>query len=141
GQQTLVPARQWLSADGRFHYLGGELPLPEPWAHRAADLARRALSVIKGLRGYIGVDLVLGEKVDGSGDQVMEINPRLTTSYVGLRVLAQSNLAEAMLHLALGKTTSKLDWRPITVRFWPDGRIVEQSGMGTQTPSIRSWLR
>ena len=32
-----------------------------------------------------------------SGDRVIEINPRLTTSYVGLRALARFNLAEALL--------------------------------------------
>ena len=50
-----------------------------------------------GLSGYVGVDVVLGN--DGR-DWAIEINPRLTTSYVGLRALAGFNLAEAMLAVA-----------------------------------------
>src|SRR5205807_371781 len=36
----LLPARQHLSADGRFHYQGGSLPLPPGLARRATELAR-----------------------------------------------------------------------------------------------------
>ena len=54
----------------------------------------------------MGVDLVLGREPDGSEDFVIEINPRLTTSYVGLRAAARSNLAEAMWHVAQGETQS-----------------------------------
>ncbi len=53
--------------------------------------------------GYVGVDLVLGREPDGSQDAVIEINPRLTTSYVGLRTAATSNLAEAMWRIAQGE--------------------------------------
>ncbi len=76
----LVPARQHLSNDGRFRYRGGQVPLPGDLGRRAVELARRALEQIPGLFGFVGVDLVVGEV-----DQVIEINPRLTTSYVGLR--------------------------------------------------------
>ena len=55
------------------------------------------------LRGYVGVDLVLGPAEDGSRDVVLEVNPRLTTSYVGLSCLAKGNLAAEMLAAAEGK--------------------------------------
>jgi tyramine---L-glutamate ligase len=108
----LLPATQELSANGRFHYRGGRLPLPAPLAGRAVDLSRRAVAAVPGLRGYVGVDLVLGE-----ADWVLEINPRLTTSYVGLRVLARSNLAEAMLHAAMGEELPNLLWQSGSVQF------------------------
>ena len=77
----LLPAKQQLSEDGRFHYRGGIVPLPQDLADRAVRLARRAVAAVPGLRGYVGVDLVLGDE----GESVIEVNPRLTTSYLGLR--------------------------------------------------------
>ena len=54
-------------------------------------------------QGYVGIDLVLGSAEDGSADVVVEINPRLTTSYVGLRQLLKTNLAAAMIEAAAGR--------------------------------------
>jgi predicted ATP-grasp superfamily ATP-dependent carboligase len=112
----LLPARQILSDDGRFRYLGGEMPLPTPLAERAVTLAGRAVRSVQGLAGYVGVDLVLGPAEDGSADAIIEINPRLTTSYIGLRQLAESNLAEAMLRVACGENVD-LIWCEGSCRF------------------------
>ena len=49
-----------------------------------------------------GVDMILGTDSFGSGDFVVEINPRLTTSYLGLRAACRDNLASAMLSAANG---------------------------------------
>jgi predicted ATP-grasp superfamily ATP-dependent carboligase len=113
---ALLPARQHLSRDGRFRYEGGSLPLPEPLASRALRLARQAVAGIDGLYGYVGVDLVLGEGEDGD-DYAIEINPRLTASYLGLRQLCQQNLAELMLRLAQGEPIAPPSWNPGEVRF------------------------
>ncbi len=115
GNLTLPATEQHLSDDGRFHYLGGRLPLAPELAERARHLAGWAVASVAGLRGYVGVDLVLGETVED--DAAIEINPRLTTSYVGLRALAESNLAEAMLEVAAGGATRKLTWRRGPVVF------------------------
>jgi len=120
---SLPPARQNLSTDGRFHYQGGSLPLPAELAERACRLATRAIDEIPGLLGFVGVDLVLGNDSDGRQDQVIEINPRLTTSYIGLRALAESNLGEAMLNIAIGKQVAPLRWHPGRVQFHSDGRV------------------
>jgi hypothetical protein len=123
GQRVALPAaEQILSEDGRFRYEGGRLPLPEGLNRRARRLAERAVTAVEGLCGYVGVDLVLGEEADG-GDRVIEINPRLTTSYVGLRALARFNLAEALLAAAAGAALPSLRWREGPIRFWPDGRV------------------
>jgi predicted ATP-grasp superfamily ATP-dependent carboligase len=113
----LAPAAQHLSADGRFHYLGGMLPLTPALAERAVSLGRRAVQPLSGLRGYVGVDLVLGAADDGSEDYAIEINPRLTTSYIGLRALAVANLAELMLRVVSGEAVAPPTWRPGTVHF------------------------
>ncbi|MEM2047215.1 MAG: ATP-grasp domain-containing protein, partial [Candidatus Jordarchaeales archaeon] len=55
----------------------------------ALRTAERLASSIPGLKGYVGVDLVLtpGEAF------VMEVNPRITTSYLGARKVVQENIA------------------------------------------------
>jgi tyramine---L-glutamate ligase len=119
----LLPASQSLSQDGRFRYLGGTIPLPPALGDRACRLAAQAVEAVRGLRGYVGVDLVLGAAEDGSQDSVIEINRRLTTSYVGLRALAIDNLAEQMLAVVQGTEVTSLRWRRGRVEFRADGHV------------------
>jgi len=121
-QLPLLPTFQLLS-DGQFQYRGGELPIPSELAARAVELASRAVKCVSGLLGYVGVDLVLGDAKDGSRDYAIEINPRLTTSYIGLRTLAACNLAEVMLKVARGEDVDALKWKNGQVRFTPEGSI------------------
>jgi predicted ATP-grasp superfamily ATP-dependent carboligase len=113
----LLPA--WQHLDSSFRYLGGEAPIPAKLAERVQRLAQRAVECVPGLLGYVGVDVILGDAEEGSGDVALEINPRLTTSYVGLRRLAQGNLAEAMLQCVQGKTP-RLTWQPGPLRWSAD---------------------
>jgi predicted ATP-grasp superfamily ATP-dependent carboligase len=114
---ALAPGWQRLSSDGRFHYRGGSLPLPASLAQRAKNLARQAIAGIDGLQGYVGVDLVLG---DDGVDFAIEINPRLTTSYLGLRQLSQQNLADLIVKTVRGEHVSPVDWAKGEVRFGID---------------------
>jgi predicted ATP-grasp superfamily ATP-dependent carboligase len=119
GARALAPCRQRLHG---FSYVGGELPLPTELAKRASRLAARAVSLLEPTLGYFGVDLVLGDEPSGARDVVIEINPRLTTSYVGLRALAKSNLAAAMLAVAQGREP-ELCWHPGPIQFDASGRV------------------
>ncbi len=126
GPSQIVPllsAYQDLSDNRRFEYQGGRLPIPEPLAQRAARLAESAVRSLSAPCGYLGVDLVLGDAADGSGDSVIEINPRLTTSYVGLRALAEDNIAAAMLSIAAGQPIPALRWKPGHAIFTSDGQV------------------
>jgi len=103
----LVACEQRMSHDNPFSYLGGRLPLSPEMDRRCQRLARRAIAAMPPTMGYVGIDLVLGKAADGSDDHLIEVNPRLTTSYVGLRAasktnLATANLAAAMLAVACG---------------------------------------
>ncbi len=110
---------QLLSEDGQFCYLGGELPLPPALEHRARRLAEAALAAFPELRGYVGLDLVLGPDARGKQDYVIEINARLTTSYLGQRQLCRQNLAETLVRLLTGQPVAEPDWHRGRVRFRP----------------------
>ena len=84
--------RQLIKEGTPFQYLGSQVPLLHPLRMQAQELACSAVRLIPGLKGYLGVDLVL----TGGGAYVIEINPRLTTSYVALRQAAEINLAQAI---------------------------------------------
>ncbi len=75
-----------------FAYDGGVASLPHPRSEEARELARKAVALVPGLRGYVGVDLVLGRETCW----LIEINPRPTTSYVGLRRVIALNMAAAV---------------------------------------------
>jgi len=114
--RTLLPGRQLIERAERLVYTGGQVPLRDDWSHRAKTIARRATEGIPGLHGYIGVDLVLGK--DASQDRAIEINPRLTMSYIALRRLCKTNLATAMLD-----SCAPLTWREQRLRFDAAGRV------------------
>lgn len=119
---TLEPCGQQIAADGTFAYLGGWLPLEDQLAKRARGLAEAALRALPSTRGWVGIDLVLGPADDGSQDVVIEINPRFTTSYIGLRAGAAMNLLELMLDALSGKQVQPPAIRH-SVSWTPDGRI------------------
>jgi len=89
---ALALNRQSVRAGRRFSYHGGCTPLEHPIAQRAIDVSLRACRALPGLRGYIGVDLVLTR----SEAFVIEVNPRLTTAYLGVRAaLGESSRNDA----------------------------------------------
>jgi tyramine---L-glutamate ligase len=122
GRVPLVPCKQRISEDGRLRYLGGQLPLAAGLAERAIALAERAVAALPTTNGYVGVDLVLGRDPKGSEDFVIEVNPRLTTSYVGLRAATQTNLAEAMWRVARGEPV-EIDFAIQPLEFDCEGNV------------------
>ncbi|MBX3440763.1 MAG: ATP-grasp domain-containing protein [Planctomyces sp.] len=96
-------AEQRLSDDGRFRYLGGRIPADVDPAPLQALALSAAAALSAGAQapcvGPIGFDFV--QAADGTL-QVVDINPRLTTSYVGCRRLATHNLFASLLALEAG---------------------------------------
>ena len=121
-QVALPPCEQLISEDGRMRYLGGRLPLTEGLAERAKELALRSLDALPAGIGYIGIDMVLGRDPAGGEDYVIEVNPRLTTSYVGLRASAKGNLAEAMLAVSRGESPS-IEFAERGLEFDAEGHV------------------
>ncbi len=119
---SLPACRQHLTSDGRFGYLGGSLVLETELADRASRLATLAMEALPPALGFVGVDMVLGKTADGSEDYVIEVNPRLTTSYVGLRAATDDNLATAILDNAAG-IVSRPCFRYEPLEFDADGAV------------------
>jgi predicted ATP-grasp superfamily ATP-dependent carboligase len=95
GRSTVLSLNeQRVRAGIPFAYDGGVASWPHPRRAEACELGQRAAALAPGLRGYVGVDLVLGEQTCW----LIEINPRPTTSYVGLRRVVGLNLAAAIWH-------------------------------------------
>ena len=68
-------------------------------------MANQVASVFPGLAGYVGIDVIVNENTVF----VVEINPRLTTSYVGLREATGQNPAKLIIN-----TLTQLDYQ------WPN---------------------
>lgn len=84
-------------------YLGGQLPYRHPAKDMIFDKAVKAVKNIEGIKGFVGVDLIL---VENDGDYevyIIEINSRFTTPYVGLREVLNINIAKTILDLIDGK--------------------------------------
>jgi predicted ATP-grasp superfamily ATP-dependent carboligase len=83
--------------DSCIDYHGGKTPLDHPLKFEALSVAKNAVESIKGLCGYVGVDLILGDEV-----HLVEVNSRITTPYIALRKLVNFNLGHAILDAAQG---------------------------------------
>jgi hypothetical protein len=109
-------------------YEGGVVPFDHPFKHEAFKMAEKVTGSFAGLRGYVGVDLVLAE----DKPFVVDVNPRLTTSYVGLSRVAGFNVAEAMVKAVL---KNKLPARRESNGF------VYFSKVGTSKPTVSSFQK
>ena len=99
---------------GRLAYSGGHLPLGPDLESRAIRLGLAALRHLPDLRGFVGIDLVLGDSAEQ--DTLIEVNARPTVAYAGLRRVARFNIAD----LILGHPT-RLEWNAVAVRYQADG--------------------
>ena len=89
--------------DEESEYYGGVVPFDHSLEKEAIEAAERAVEWIGGLKGYVGVDMILTEE----DAMVLEVNPRLTTSYVGLRRVTNFNPAEAIVNAVIGRELPK----------------------------------
>lgn len=118
----LAVSAQWVRPSRRFTYRGGATPLSHVLARRAAEVACRTCRALPGLRGYVGVDLVLSD----SEPVVIELNPRLTTAYLGVRRALAGNVAALALEACDGSLPAPPPVRR-RVRFTTAGRVVVTS--------------
>ncbi len=117
---TLPPCEQTLSPNGRFEYLGGSVPARGVNAAAIQAVAVAACRQVSGLRGYVGVDLILPD-TNPNEPVVVEINPRITTSYLGYSRLCEQNLIARWL--ADDTHCGELTWRDETLEYSREGTV------------------
>ncbi len=78
-------------------YVGGCVPFDHKMKQKAFQTAEKVINCFSGIKGYVGVDLILTPK----GPVVVDVNPRLTTSFIGLSRIAGFNFADAIVKAAL----------------------------------------
>jgi predicted ATP-grasp superfamily ATP-dependent carboligase len=81
--------------NNRLQYTGTRVNSLLDYKDQLDQLANSVVAVLSELRGYIGMDVIIGyDKIT-----VVEINPRLTTSYVALRESINLNPAGLILDI------------------------------------------
>ena len=109
----LQPTRQFFDSAGFGVYSGGEMIEDEGIVAAIRRSVEPALGAMSGIRGWVGFDLVVRRETSTEQRQtggewlatVVEVNPRLTSSYLGLREYYAANLADCLLRLVRGETT------------------------------------
>ncbi len=81
--------------DNQFHFLGSTVNGIIDVDGKLVSLARRIGAAMPGLWGYVGVDLIL----TANAVVVLEVNPRMTTSFAGLHTAIGCNPAQLVLDL------------------------------------------
>ncbi len=86
--------------DSVSSYDGGCVPFEHPLREEAFALAENVVESFSGLQGLVGVDLILAAQ----RAFVVDVNPRLTTSNIGLYKVAHFNVPEALVNAVLKGT-------------------------------------
>ena len=102
--------------DGAFRYLGGETPVDHPRSREIGEVARKAVTVL-GCQGYAGVDLVLADRA-----YVVDVNPRITTSVIGIAAVMEEEIAGILVDASQGKGPAEIHFHG-RVRFTKDGQV------------------
>jgi len=102
--------------NGKGHLSGVVVNGLQQYQQEFEKIAHDVTDAIDGLTGYVGIDLIMTEH----GPVVVEINPRLTTSYTGLTSSLGSNPAEMIMTLMQNRRFPDLhevNCKPVTIRF------------------------
>jgi hypothetical protein len=97
GSCLLHPTHQRFAAGKLGDYVGGELVSDPIMARMAREEAAHVLAALPGMHGIFGFDLVVDRHSEST--TLIEVNPRLTSSYLGLRKVYRQNFAAVLLGL------------------------------------------
>ncbi|MFA7198424.1 MAG: ATP-grasp domain-containing protein [Methanoculleus sp.] len=105
-----------VAEDGSFQYLGGETPVHPDREEEIVATAVRAVNIL-GCQGYAGVDVVVGDHI-----YVVDVNPRPTTSMVGIAAIMEEEVADILVKASHGEALDEVHLSG-SVRFDTSGRI------------------
>jgi predicted ATP-grasp superfamily ATP-dependent carboligase len=107
-----------IAGDGSFRYLGGETPVHPAREAEIVQTARKAVEVL-GCQGYCGVDVVVADKV-----YVVDVNPRVTTSVVGIAACLQEEITELIVAASKGNGPKEVHLTG-KARFDTNGKVTK----------------
>lgn len=97
GPLVLSVNRQYIERGGsRFFYRGGETPVDHPRKNEIIETAVKSINVL-GCQGYTGVDVVVADRI-----YVVDVNPRPTTSLVGICAIMEEEIADILVESSKG---------------------------------------
>ena len=119
GHTTILPpaGQNIVTSGARLSYHGGQIPCEPEIAARIAPIAEQLAHALGPFNGYVGADLLVDLSVSADSEasvRVVEVNPRLCTSYLGYRMLSVDNLATWILQQNAGQ---EIRWKSETVQF------------------------
>jgi predicted ATP-grasp superfamily ATP-dependent carboligase len=118
GQWQILPCvDQAIAGNQSLSYEGGTLDLTSEAEgdSRITDLFHACVNAIEAANGWLGIDFI--EEPNGAM-HVVDINPRLTTSYVAYQAACRQNLAASLLGIS-----QSLTWRPGRYSFSKNGGV------------------
>ena len=117
---ALAVNRQYIDidAEGKFRYRGGETPVHPKREEEIVAVARNVVGVL-GCQGYCGVDVVVADKV-----YVVDVNPRITTSLVGIAACMEEEIADILVAASKGGGPDQVHLTG-SVRFDTQGRVMK----------------
>jgi predicted ATP-grasp superfamily ATP-dependent carboligase len=104
--------------EGNFYYHGGVTPLHPPREKEMVDIAIRAVQIL-GCQGYVGVDMVVSDKI-----YVVDVNPRITTSIIGIAAILEEEIADLLIRASQGDVPASVHHTG-RVRFSREGEVRE----------------
>jgi len=96
-QLLLTVNKQLIKIDNKISYEGGMVPYHCDREKEVVDIAKKTTKVL-GCRSYAGVDIVLADK-----PYVVDVNPRPTTSLIGIIRVMKAQIADLILKSAFGE--------------------------------------
>jgi predicted ATP-grasp superfamily ATP-dependent carboligase len=102
-QLLLTVNRQLIKIGDKISYEGCMVPYLCDREEEIADIAKKTTQTL-GCRGYAGVDIVLADK-----PYVVDVNPRPTTSLIGITRVMKAQIADLILKSAFGELPQNVE--------------------------------
>ena len=98
-QLPLTVNRQLIEINDNFSYKGSMVPYHCERNEEIIDVAKKTARIL-GCRGYAGVDIVLGDK-----PYVVDVNPRPTSSIIGISRVMETQIADLDIKVKIRGTS------------------------------------
>ncbi|MBU4222814.1 MAG: ATP-grasp domain-containing protein, partial [Euryarchaeota archaeon] len=101
-QLLLTVNKQLIEMNDEISYKGGIVPYYSDRNDEIIAVAKKTAKVL-GCRGYAGVDIVLGDM-----PYVVDVNPRPTTSIIGISRVMEDEIADLIMRSSFGELPDRV---------------------------------